>query len=45
MLLLQTVLLAPSLALERAGNNMPASMAMMAITTNNSINVKAVIRC
>ena len=31
------------LALARAGNNMPAKMAIMAITTSNSINVKAVI--
>src|SRR5687767_6285784 len=30
-----------SLALARAGNNMPARMAMMAITTSSSIKVKA----
>ena len=28
------------LALAKVGNNKPAKMAMMAITTNNSINVK-----
>jgi hypothetical protein len=33
------------LARVSAGNNKPARMAMMAMTTNNSINVKAPRRC
>jgi hypothetical protein len=32
-----------ALALARAGNSMPAKMAMMAITTNSSMSVKAPI--
>jgi len=32
------------LALDSAGNSMAARMAMMAITTNNSINVNAPLR-
>jgi hypothetical protein len=40
-LLIQEVRLAFSLALERAGKSMPAKIAMMAITTNNSIRVNA----
>src|ERR1017187_5610050 len=36
-----TVRLALSLAFDRAGNSMAARMAMMAITTSNSIKVKA----
>ena len=35
------MVIAFSLALARAGNNMPAKMAMIAMTTNNSIRVKA----
>jgi hypothetical protein len=37
------VLRAFSFAAARAGNNMAAKMAIMAITTNNSINVKPVV--
>jgi hypothetical protein len=37
----QTILCAFVLAFAKAGNNNPARMAMMAITTNNSISVKA----
>ena len=33
------IFLALDLALARAGNSMPARIAMMAMTTNNSINV------
>jgi hypothetical protein len=39
-LLMQEVCLALVFALLKAGNNMAANMAMMAITTNNSISVK-----
>jgi len=35
------MLVALVLALESAGSSIPARMAMMAITTSNSINVKA----
>src|SRR2546422_9744574 len=37
---MQEIDVALHLALERAGNNMAAKMAMMAITTSNSIKVK-----
>src|SRR6266487_2899734 len=40
-LLAQTVRLLFSLARERAGSNIAARIAMMAMTTNNSIKVKA----
>ena len=36
--------LALALALPKAGSSMPARMAMMAITTNSSIKVKASLR-
>ena len=36
---MQEVRFAFSFALERAGSNMPARMAMMAMTTNNSMRV------
>jgi len=32
-------------ALAKAGNNMPAKMAIIAITTSNSINVKPLFFC
>ena len=38
----QSVLRAFALAFERAGRSMPARIAMMAITTSNSIRVNAV---
>ena len=41
LLLWQEILLAVSLALFKAGSSIPASMAMMAITTNSSISVNA----
>jgi len=41
MLLRQLMPLALSLALDSAGSNMLAKMAMIAITTSNSISVKA----
>ena len=37
---MQAVCRAFSLAFPNAGNNMPASIAIIAITTSNSINVK-----
>ena len=40
-LLTQRITLALAFARARAGNNMPARMAMIAITTSNSISVKA----
>jgi hypothetical protein len=40
-LLRQAIVRARALALERAGRSMAARMAMMAITTSNSIRVKA----
>src|SRR5262245_48495406 len=40
----QVTCLARSFALANAGKRMPARMAMMAITTNSSIRVKAVSR-
>jgi len=40
-LFMQVMAWALILALLRAGSNMPAKMAIMAITTNNSINVNA----
>ena len=42
MLFVQDVFRACSLALERAGSNIPARIAMMAITTSNSIKVNPV---
>ena len=42
-LLTQEIRLALSLALDKAGRSIPAKMAMMAITTSNSISVKAVV--
>jgi hypothetical protein len=36
--------LAFSLALAKAGNNIPARMAMIAMTTNNSMSVKPPLR-
>ena len=41
MLFTQTIRLPRYLALARAGKSMPAKIAMIAITTNNSINVNA----
>src|ERR1051325_5527053 len=41
MLLRHWVVLALALAFASAGNNIAARIAMMAMTTNNSINVKA----
>jgi hypothetical protein len=41
----QAALEACSLALARAGSSMAARMAMMAMTTNNSIRVNPVSRC
>ncbi len=41
MLLMHLIWWALPLAFESAGNNMPARMAMIAITTSNSISVKA----
>ena len=41
MLLVQLMVRAFYRALLNAGNSMDANMAMMAMTTNNSINVKA----
>jgi hypothetical protein len=38
---LQTVRMAHSLALARAGNNIAVKMAMMAMTTKSSIKVEA----
>jgi hypothetical protein len=35
------MVMAFSFALAKAGNNMPAKMAMIAMTTNNSIKVNA----
>src|SRR5438552_10703050 len=43
MLLIQEIWRALSLALARAGRSKPARMAMMAITTSNSIRVNAVV--
>jgi len=43
MLFMQEVCLAFDLALERAGKSIAARMAMMAITTSSSINVKAMV--
>ena len=40
-LLVQPIMRAFSFALESAGNNIPARIAMMAMTTSNSINVNA----
>jgi hypothetical protein len=40
-LLMQEVCLPLALALERAGSNIAAKIAMMAITTNSSMRVKA----
>src|ERR1051326_2952523 len=44
MLFMQAICLALALALASAGNNRPARMAMMAITTSSSIRVKAALR-
>jgi len=41
MLFMQAVRLAFSFARDKAGNNIAARIAMIAITTNSSINVKA----
>ena len=43
-LLKQEIAAARSLALLRAGSNMAARIAMIAMTTSNSINVKADLR-
>ena len=44
-LLVQAIFCALALALARAGRSKPANMAMMAITTNSSMSVKAPILC
>ena len=41
MLLMQSICCARNFALDNAGNNIAAKMAIMAITTSNSISVKA----
>src|SRR2546430_17558645 len=44
-LLVQAIFCALALALARAGRSKPANMAMMAITTNSSMSVKAPTLC